>query len=229
MLAVQEAWRAGLLGWRHWLRNLVSGVVVGVVALPLAMAFAIASGATPAQGIYTAIIAGLIVSLCGGSRLQIAGPTGAFIAILATITAQHGIDGLQIATLMAGAILLVLGFARLGSVIRFIPDPVIVGFTAGIGVIIWVSQWRDFFGLPATGGEHFHERLWQLLQALPQLHLPTTLLALAALALVIFNGKLPLLRRLPGPLVAMVLVALVQALFQFNGGNFTYYATHRLI
>jgi len=217
MLAVQEAWRAGLLGWRHWLRNLVSGVVVGVVALPLAMAFAIASGASPAQGIYTAIIAGVIVSLCGGSRLQIAGPTGAFIAILASITAQHGIDGLQIATLMAGAILLVLGFARLGSVIRFIPDPVIVGFTAGIGVIIWVSQWRDFFGLPQTGGEHFHERLWQLLQALPQLHLPTTLLALAALALVIFNGKLPLLRRLPGPLVAMVLVALVQALFQFNG------------
>jgi len=217
MLAVQEAWRAGLLGWRHWLRNLVSGVVVGVVALPLAMAFAIASGATPAQGIYTAIIAGLIVSLCGGSRLQIAGPTGAFIAILATITAQHGIDGLQIATLMAGAILLVLGLARLGSVIRFIPDPVIVGFTAGIGVIIWVSQWRDFFGLPATGGEHFHDKLWHLLQALPQLHLATTLLALAALLLAIFNSRVPFLRRLPGPLVAMVLVALVQALFQFNG------------
>ncbi|KXU39463.1 sulfate transporter [Ventosimonas gracilis] len=217
MLAVQEAWRAGLLGWRHWLRNLLSGVVVGVVALPLAMAFAIASGATPAQGIYTAIIAGVVVSLCGGSRFQIAGPTGAFIAILATITAKHGIDGLQMATLMAGAILLVLGFARLGSVIRFIPDPVIVGFTAGIGVIIWVSQWRDFFGLPQTQGEHFHERLWQLLQALPQLHLATTLLALAALMLVIFNGKLPLLRRLPAPLVAMVLVAGVQALFQFEG------------
>jgi len=217
MLAVQEAWQAGLLGWRHWLRNLVSGVVVGVVALPLAMAFAIASGATPAQGIYTAIIAGVIVSLCGGSRLQIAGPTGAFIAILATITAKYGIDGLQIATLMAGAILLVLGFARLGSVIRFIPDPVIVGFTAGIGVIIWVSQWRDFFGLPETHGEHFHDKLWHLLQALPQLHLSTTLLALAALLMVIFNSRLLFLRRLPGPLVAMVLVASVQALFQFDG------------
>jgi len=217
MLALQEAWQAGLLKPRHWLRNLVSGVVVGVVALPLAMAFAIASGATPAQGIYTAIIAGLIVSLCGGSRLQIAGPTGAFIAILATITAKHGIDGLQIATLMAGAILLVLGLSRLGSVIRFIPDPVIVGFTAGIGVIIWVSQWRDFFGLPATAGEHFHQRLWHLLQALPQLHLATTLLAFSALSLVIVNARVPLLRKLPGPLVAMVLVAGVQALFQFDG------------
>jgi len=206
MLAVQEAWRAGLLGWRHWLRNLVSGVVVGVIALPLAMAFAIASGAAPAQGIYTAIIAGAMVSLCGGSRLQIAGPTGAFIAILATITAKHGIDGLQIATLMAGAILL-----------RFIPDPVIVGFTAGIGVIIWVSQWRDFFGLPKSGGEHFHERLWHLLQTLPQLHLSTTLLAITALLLVIFNTGIPGLKRLPGPLVAMVLVAAVQALFQFDG------------
>src|SRR5262252_2997006 len=153
-----------LLDRRHWLPNIVSGVIVGVVALPLAMAFAIASGAKPEQGLYTAIVAGFLVSALGGSRVQIAGPTGAFIVILSGITAKHGIDGLQIATLMAGLILLAMGLARLGSVIRFIPAPVIVGFTAGIGVIIFVGQWRDFFGLPAVAGEHFHEKLWHLLQ-----------------------------------------------------------------
>ena len=127
--------------------NLVAGVVVGIVAMPLAMAFAIASGATPAQGLYTAIVAGLVTSLFGGTRVQISGPTGAFIAVLAGITAQYGIAGLQVATLMAGFILLVMGIARLGSVIKFIPSPVIVGFTAGIGVIILIGQWKDFFGL----------------------------------------------------------------------------------
>src|SRR5215471_10400918 len=100
MIALREAWQAGLFHRRYWLPNIVSGAIVGVVALPLAMAFAIASGAKPEQGLYTAIVAGLLVSCCGGSRLQIAGPTGAFIVILSGITARHGIDGLQIATLM---------------------------------------------------------------------------------------------------------------------------------
>ena len=103
MIAILEAHKAGLLQRQHWFSNLISGVIVGVVALPLSMAFAIASGVKPEQGLYTAIIAGLAVSIFGGSRLQIAGPTGAFIVILASITAQHGVDGLQIATLMAGA------------------------------------------------------------------------------------------------------------------------------
>ncbi|MDX1369323.1 sulfate permease [Pseudomonas sp.] len=217
MIAVREAWKAGLLGRKHWLNNLVSGVIVGIVALPLAMAFAIASGVKPEQGIYTAIIGGVLVSLFGGSRLQIAGPTGAFIVILASITAEHGIDGLQIATMMAGVMLLLLGITRLGAVIKFIPAPVIVGFTAGIGVIIWVGQWKDFFGLPKVGGEHFHEKFWHLLQALPDLHPATTLLAILSLGLVLFSPKLPGLRRVPGPLVAMLVVTLIQALFQFDG------------
>lgn len=102
MIALREAWQAGLFAREHWLRNVVAGVVVGVVALPLAMAFAIASGAQPGQGLYTAIVAGAVVSLFGGSRLQIAGPTGAFVVILAGVTAKYGIDGLQIATFMAG-------------------------------------------------------------------------------------------------------------------------------
>ncbi|MFC5696240.1 SulP family inorganic anion transporter [Pseudomonas sp. GCM10022186] len=217
MIAVREAWKAGLFGREHWVRNLVSGVIVGVVALPLAMAFAIASGVKPEQGIYTAIIGGLLVSLLGGSRLQIAGPTGAFIVILAGVTAQYGVDGLQLATMMAGAILLLLGLTRLGAIIKFIPDPVIVGFTAGIGVIIWVGQWQDFFGLPKVGGGHFHEKLWHLLQALPELHVATTLLATASLALVIAAPRLPGLARVPGPLVAMVFATAVQSLFHFEG------------
>ncbi|MFJ7142721.1 SulP family inorganic anion transporter [Pseudomonas protegens] len=217
MIAIREAWKAGLLGPRHWARNLVAGVIVGVVALPLAMAFAIASGVKPEQGIYTAIAGGLLVSLFGGSRLQIAGPTGAFIVILAGVTAKYGVDGLQLATMMAGIILFLLGISRLGALIKFIPDPVILGFTAGIGVIIWVSQWKDFFGLPAAQGEHFHQKLWHLLQALPDLHLATTLLALLSLALLLWVPKIPALKRLPAPLVAMVLATALQSLFQFQG------------
>ncbi|MDP9513971.1 SulP family inorganic anion transporter [Pseudomonas protegens] len=217
MIAIREAWKAGLLGPRHWARNLVAGVIVGVVALPLAMAFAIASGVKPEQGIYTAIVGGLLVSLFGGSRLQIAGPTGAFIVILAGVTAKYGADGLQLATMMAGIILFLLGISRLGALIKFIPDPVILGFTAGIGVIIWVSQWKDFFGLPAVQGEHFHQKLWHLLQALPELHLATTLLALLSLTLLLWVPKIPALKRLPAPLVAMVLATALQSLFQFQG------------
>lgn len=217
MIAIREAWKAGLLGPRHWAHNLVAGVIVGVVALPLAMAFAIASGVKPEQGIYTAIVGGLLVSLFGGSRLQIAGPTGAFIVILAGVTAKYGVDGLQLATMMAGIILFLLGISRLGALIKFIPDPVILGFTAGIGVIIWVSQWKDFFGLPAVQGEHFHQKLWHLLQALPELHLATTLLALLSLALLLWVPKIPALKRLPAPLVAMVLATALQSLFQFQG------------
>src|SRR5689334_25016797 len=124
MIALLEAHRAGLLGRAHFARNAVAGIVVGIVAMPLAMAFAIASGATPAQVLYTAIVAGLATALLGGTRVQISGPTGAFVAVLAGITAQYGVGGLQAATLLAGLILMVLGIARLGGVIRFIPSPV---------------------------------------------------------------------------------------------------------
>lgn len=217
MIVAKEAWNAGLFRHENWLPNIISGIIVGVVALPLAMAFAIASGVKPEQGLYTAIIAGLAVSLFGGSRLQIAGPTGAFIVILAAITAKYGVDGLQIATVMAGIMLLFLGFARFGNIIKFIPDPVIVGFTAGIGVVIWVGQWPDFFGLHKVTGAHFHEKLWHLLQALPHMQFNTTALALLSIILVIFSQRLPGMRRVPGPLVAMVVVTLIQYTFQFEG------------
>ena len=217
MIAAREAWQAGLFGRAHWRSNLASGVLVGVVALPLAMGFAIASGARPEQGIYTAIIAGLVVSVAGGSRLQIAGPTGAFVAILAGITAQYGIDGLQVATLMAGLMLVALGLARLGGIIRFIPDPVITGFTAGIGVVIFVGQWRYFFGLPATGRGHFHEMLWSQLQTFPQLHWPTAALATGALLAIVFVPRVPGLKRVPGPLLALVLATIVMSVFDLPG------------
>src|SRR5690606_25927235 len=191
MIALLEARRAGLFRRDNWMRNIIAGLIVGVVALPLAMAFAIASGVTPEQGLYTAIIAGIAVSLFGGSRVQIAGPTGAFIVILAGVVAQFGVDGLLVATLMAGVILVVMGLARLGSVIRFIPDPVIVGFTAGIAVIIWVGQWQYFFGLPAPDDGPFYLETWQLLRALPGAHLPTTLLAVGSLLLVLHGPRIP--------------------------------------
>ena len=217
MIALIEAHRAGLFARTQWLRNLAAGVVVGVVALPLAMAFAIASGARPEQGIYTAIFAGGLVSVLGGSRVQIAGPTGAFIAILAVITAKYGIAGLQVATLMAGVILLLMGFARMGSVIKFIPAPVIIGFTAGIGVIIFVGQWGDFLGLPKVEGDHFHEKIWHLLQVLPQAHAATASIAVLSLVLVLFTPRIKYLSRVPGPLLAMLVATVLQALLHLPG------------
>src|SRR5207253_3713006 len=129
------------------MRDLLAGVVVGVVALPLALAFAIASGVPPERGLYTAIIAGFLISALGGSRVQIGGPTGAFVVIVYGIIQRFGYDGLAICTIIAGAILIILGLARLGALIKFIPYPVITGFTSGIAVIIFSSQVKDFLGL----------------------------------------------------------------------------------
>jgi len=216
MIAALESWRAGLFHRRHFVRNTAAGLVVGVVALPLAMAFAIASGARPEQGIYTGIVAGVLAALFGSSRVSISGPTGAFIVILAGITAKYGIDGLQVASFMAGLILLAMGLVKLGGIIRFIPTPVITGFTTGIAVIIWVGQWKDFFGLhPAASGPHFHEKLEMLIEAMPALHLPTTLLSLAAFAIVVIAPRLT--RRIPSPLIAMLAVTFAQTYFQFDG------------
>jgi SulP family sulfate permease len=217
MIAFVEARRAGLFARDQWLPNIVAGIIVAVVAVPLSMAFAIASGARPEQGLYTAIIGGGLVTLFGGSRLQIAGPTGAFIAILAGITARYGIDGLQIATLLAGVMLLMMGLTKMGGVIKFIPAPVIVGFTTGIAVIIFIGQWRDFLGLPKTGGDDAPERMLHLVQAIPQTHLPTLGLALLSLLLVLYAPRIRPLARVPGPLIAMVVVTILQATLRLPG------------
>src|SRR6185437_503545 len=132
---------------KQFLSDLVAGIVVGIVALPLAIAFGIASGVTPEKGIITAIVGGFIISATGGSRVQIGGPTGAFIVIVYGIVQTYGIAGLTIATLIAGFLLIIMGLARLGSIIKYIPYPLIVGFTAGIALIIFSSEIKDFFGL----------------------------------------------------------------------------------
>src|SRR5213075_1051998 len=132
---------------RQFTADLIAGVIVGIVALPLAIAFAIASGVTPDRGLWTAIIAGFLISALGGSRVQIGGPTGAFVVIVYGIVQRFGVNGLLIATMMAGALLIAFGVFKLGGVIKFIPHTVIIGFTSGIAVIIFTGQVRDFLGL----------------------------------------------------------------------------------
>src|SRR5262249_48819747 len=155
-------------------------------------------------------------SLLGGTRVQISGPTGAFIAVLAGITAQYGVAGLQAATLMAGVILLILGIARLGGVIRFIPSPVIVGFTAGIAGVIWVGQRKAFCGRqPVPSGLHFHEKFVVLVQAFAPPHVATTLLGAGTLLILAVGnrllGKVRGMERLPAPLLAMLAATAAQA------------------
>src|SRR3990167_2311774 len=216
MLAIIEAYRAKLLQTSNWSKNIIAGLIVAVIAMPLAMAFAIASGVNPVQGIYTSIIAGFFVGVFGGTRVQIAGPTGAFIVILANITAHYGMTGLQIASFMAGFILLFMGFLKLGNVIKFIPDPVIVGFTSGIGVIIFMGEWKDFFGLSVhiPLAAHFYQKFILLCQALPHLDVTTTGLAVLSLLLMIVTPKI--FKKLPGPLVAMLSATILQMIFHFK-------------
>ena len=218
MIALKEAYNAGLFKSEHLGKNISAGIVVGIVAMPLAMAFAIASGVSPAQGIYTAIISAFFVSIFGGSRVQIAGPTGAFIVLLSGILMQYGLAGLQIATIMAGIILVLMSIAKLGDVIRFIPAPVIVGFTAGIGVTIWVGQWQSFFGFPPIAhAEMFHEKLYLMILSLPQSHMPTLMISLISLAIILIMPKIPLAKKLPAPLWAMVVATCIQSYYQFPG------------
>lgn len=216
MLAIIETYRAGLFKAKYWPSNIIAGLIVGVVALPLAMAFAIASGVKPEQGLYTSIIAAIFVAVFGGSRVQIAGPTAAFIVILASITAKYGINGLQIATFMAGFILIFMGITKLGSVVRFIPEPVIVGFTSGIAITIFIGQWQNFFGLSVNIplDASFYQKLTLLIQALPHLNPNTTLLGCISILLVIFTPFV--FKRIPGPLVAMVAATLLLIVFHFK-------------
>ncbi|MDR2396908.1 MAG: STAS domain-containing protein [Puniceicoccales bacterium] len=215
MFIIRQAKHEGLLDLKAIRENIIPGCIVGIVALPLAMAFAIASGVHPENGLYTAIVAGLCVSIFGGSRVQIAGPTGAFIVILASITQRYGIEGLQLATLMAGIILILMGLMHFGSIIKYIPEPVIVGFTSGISVIIWVGQWKDFFGLDVHFHDlHFHNKLLAIIQAFPTLDVTTTCIGLLSLGTLIVSKKY--LQRLPGALVVLLMATVIQWIFNFN-------------
>lgn len=168
-------------------KDLIAGITVGVVALPLAMAFGIASGVTPISGLYTAIIAGFLISLLGGSYFQIGGPTGAFVVVIYAVVQQMGYSGLVLSTILAGIILLIAGFFRLGALIKFIPYPLIIGFTTGIAFIIFFSQIKDFFGLQiASLPADFIPKSIALYSAFPTWHPPTFAIALGTLGLILF-------------------------------------------
>jgi SulP family sulfate permease len=192
--------------------DLIAGVIVGVVALPLAIAFAIASGVTPDRGLYTAIIAGFLISALGGSRVQIGGPTGAFVVIVYGIVQRYGIDGLVVATIMAGVILVILGVAKLGTVIRFIPHPVVVGFTSGIAVIIFSSQVKDFLGLRMGDLPVEFIPKWRAFAShLDSVNLQALAVSLVALLIMILWPRVS--RRIPGPFVALIATTLAVRLF----------------
>lgn len=191
--------------------DLVAGIVVGIVALPLAIAFGIASGVSPTIGLITAIIGGFIVSAAGGCSVQIGGPTGAFIVIVYNIIANFGLEGLAVATLMAGLILVALGFFRLGTVIKFIPYPIVVGFTAGIALTIFSTQINDFFGLGLKNvPSEFIPKWGMYLSNFGNIDWITLGVGLAALAIIIVTPKIS--RRLPGALIAIILVTVVVSL-----------------
>ncbi len=193
-------------------KDVLAGVIVGIVALPLAIAFAIASGVSPEKGLYTAIVAGFIVSLLGGSRVQIGGPTGAFIVIVYGIVQIHGINGLIMATLMAGIMLVIMGFAGLGSVIKFIPHPLIIGFTSGIAVIIFSSEMKDFFGLNMGSVPADFIAKWKsYFQNLSSVNLYAAGLALATIFTIQLWPKVT--RRIPGSLIAIFLTTAVMQVF----------------
>ncbi len=203
---------------RKFRQDLVAGIVVGIVALPLAIAFAIASGVSPTVGLLTAIIGGFMVSAFGGNSVQIGGPTGAFIVIIYNIVQQYGLAGLAVATFMAGCILLVMGLFRLGTVIKFIPYPIVVGFTAGIAVTIFSTQMPDFFGLAIdekVPGDFIGK--WSVyLRHFPSAHLMTAAVGLVSILIIAVMPKIS--RRIPGALTAIVLVsATVWILREFFG------------
>ena len=197
------------------LSDLTAGVTVGLVAVPLALAFAIASGLSPQAGIYTAIVAGGLISLLGGSQVQIGGPTGAFVVIVAGIVATHGVEGLFVCTLMAGVMLVVLGATGMGSAVRYIPRPVVVGFTNGIAVLIASTQIRDFFGLDlATVPSEFIARMELLVDRIWTLSPAATSLAVGALATIVVAGRIS--RRIPGDILALVLGTIAAVAFDLQ-------------
>lgn len=193
--------------------DLVAGVIVAIIALPLSIALAIASGVSPERGLYTAIVAGFVIAFLGGSRVNISGPTAAFAAIVAGIVAQHGIEGLAIATLMAGAILILMGLLRLGTLIKFIPETITVGFTSGIAITIVIGQIKDFLGLTFAEGTNAVEAI-EKIEAIA--HSITTFnpwafgTGLVALAILIVWPKIS--KKIPGSLIAVLAITVIVAL-----------------
>ena len=198
---------------QDFLADLAAGVTVGLVALPLAMAFAIASGLSPQAGIYCAVVTGFLISLLGGSRVQIGGPTGAFVVVVAGIVAKHGIDGLFMCTMMAGVLLFVMGATGLGAAVKFIPRPVVLGFTNGIAVLIASTQIKDFFGLriDSVPGD-FIGRMRAIVDNFNTISWEATSLGVMSIAVILITTKL--VKRVPGYIVALVLGTMAVVLFK---------------
>jgi len=206
---LKEGYTAKLFGQDLW-----AGLIVGIVALPLSIAFAIASGVKPEQGLITAVIAGFLISAFSGSRVQIGGPTGAFIVIVFGIVQKYGYDGLALATLMAGVMLILMGIAKMGDVIKFIPYPVTVGFTSGIAVIIFTSQVPDFLGLHLA---HVPERFWDkwiaYFQNIPGFDIYAVMTSIITVLIILFWRKVT--DRLPGPLIAILITTGIAHIFHW--------------
>ena len=220
MLLLDKNWTPKLLSClrggytrRDLIADLIAGVTVGLVALPLAMAFGIASGVSPQAGIYTAVVAGFFISALGGSRVQIGGPTGAFVVIVAGIIAAHGVSGLLMVTMMAGVILIVMAVTGLGSAVRYIPRPVTIGFTNGIAVLIASTQIKDFLGLQIGAvPSEFLARMRLLSRSVGSLQYPAVMIAIGSLAIILLLPKIT--RRVPGAIVALVLATVAEAAFK---------------
>ena len=214
---------------KQFTTDLLAGIIVGIVALPLAIAFGIASGVTPEKGIITAIVAGLLVSVLGGSKVQIGGPTGAFIIIIYGIIQQYGFEGLTIATLMAGVFLIMFGVLHLGTIIKYIPYPIIVGFTSGIALTIFTTQIKDLFGLsmPSVPSD-FIEKWIAYFGAFPTIDAWSAAVGIGSVALIalwpkltqlsIFNSQLSILRKLPGSLIAIIVMTVAALLLKQYAG-----------
>ncbi|MGI6074304.1 MAG: SulP family inorganic anion transporter [Fermentimonas sp.] len=199
-----------------FIADLMAGLIVGVVALPLAIAFGIASGVSPDKGIFTAIIAGFIISFLGGSTVQIGGPTGAFIVIVYGIIEQYGVQGLAIATVMAGIMLVAMGFLKLGTIIKFIPYPIVVGFTSGIALTIFSSQIKDFFGLTTPKlPAGFIEKWAVYFQHFSTINWWSVILGIATILIIIFTPKIS--KKIPGSLIAIIVMTLVAFFLRMYG------------
>lgn len=203
-------WRVRHLYPAALLPDCLAGLTVGLVAIPLALAFAISSGMPPQSGLYTAILAGFIVSVFGGTRVQIAGPTGAFVVVVADVVARHGVEGLLTATLLGGIILILLGLARLGAIIKYIPYPVVTGFTSGIAIIIFTGQLRDFFGLTTDKlSDEFLPRMGELARAFPTADPAAVGVGLGSLALLLLWPKVT--AKVPSPVIVLILASIANA------------------
>ncbi len=193
--------------------DLVAGIIVAIIALPLSIALAIASGVSPERGLYTAIVAGFIIALLGGSRVNISGPTAAFAAIVAGIVAEHGVEGLAIATVMAGVMLVIMGLLRLGSLIKYIPETITVGFTSGIAITIIIGQIKDFLGLTfaqGTNAVETTEKIGAIAESITTVNPFAIATGLVALAILILWPKLS--KKIPGSLIAVIVLTVAVAL-----------------